>query len=447
MEAGWVVTEVGRQPWIVYHQMKVEDAATANTGVWITFIAVTLLYLALGVTAILVLRGMSHAVPAGRRVRRDRGPVRAARVERAAAGGGGPMSDLVAVVLLLALTAYAVFGRRRLRRRVLGPDRRRPRARRPTSRPDRALDRAGLGGQPRLADLRVRGHLDGVLGGLRLDHADPLRPAHARRARHRAARGQLRLPQVRGHPAQPAAVRRRLRRVVRPGARSSWVPSPAGSPRAGCPPAARQATRSTAGSTRPRSSRVSSPWWRSPTWRPSTWSGRPAATSDAELTEYFRRRAVVSAVVVAVVAAIGMVVLHADAPYVFDGMTGTGAARSSSSASSAASAPWCCWPATLPRGARVLAVLAVAGIVVAWGVAQWPYLLPESLTVSDAAAPTGTLQALVVTVVLAVAHRRPGVRAALRPRPAAACSRRRACPTPPTGRRCTTEPSQFIPVG
>ena len=40
MEAGWVVTEVGRQPWIVYNYMKVEDAATANTGVWITFIAV-----------------------------------------------------------------------------------------------------------------------------------------------------------------------------------------------------------------------------------------------------------------------------------------------------------------------------------------------------------------------------------------------------------------------
>jgi cytochrome d ubiquinol oxidase subunit I len=59
MEAGWVVTEVGRQPWIVYNHMKVEDAATANTGVWITFIVVTLLYLALGVTAILVLRGMA----------------------------------------------------------------------------------------------------------------------------------------------------------------------------------------------------------------------------------------------------------------------------------------------------------------------------------------------------------------------------------------------------
>jgi cytochrome d ubiquinol oxidase subunit I len=60
MEAGWVVTEVGRQPWIVYNRMRVEDAATANTGVWITFIAVILMYAALGVTTIVVLRSMSR---------------------------------------------------------------------------------------------------------------------------------------------------------------------------------------------------------------------------------------------------------------------------------------------------------------------------------------------------------------------------------------------------
>ena len=40
LEAGWTVSEVGRQPWIVYEKMKVEDAATANTGIWITFIRV-----------------------------------------------------------------------------------------------------------------------------------------------------------------------------------------------------------------------------------------------------------------------------------------------------------------------------------------------------------------------------------------------------------------------
>jgi cytochrome d ubiquinol oxidase subunit I len=60
MEAGWVVTEVGRQPWIVYNHMKVEDAATGNTGVWITFLAVVALYAVLGVTTVLVLRSMSR---------------------------------------------------------------------------------------------------------------------------------------------------------------------------------------------------------------------------------------------------------------------------------------------------------------------------------------------------------------------------------------------------
>jgi cytochrome d ubiquinol oxidase subunit I len=60
MEAGWTVSEVGRQPWIVANLMKVEAAATGNTGVWVTFIVVFLLYLGLGTTTVLVLRGMSR---------------------------------------------------------------------------------------------------------------------------------------------------------------------------------------------------------------------------------------------------------------------------------------------------------------------------------------------------------------------------------------------------
>lgn len=60
MEAGWIVTEVGRQPWIVYEVMRVEDAATGNEGVWVTFLVVAGLYLALGVTTVLVLRAMSR---------------------------------------------------------------------------------------------------------------------------------------------------------------------------------------------------------------------------------------------------------------------------------------------------------------------------------------------------------------------------------------------------
>ncbi len=60
MEAGWVVTEVGRQPWIVVGYMKVAQAATGNTGVWITFLAVAALYIGVAVTLVLVLRTMSR---------------------------------------------------------------------------------------------------------------------------------------------------------------------------------------------------------------------------------------------------------------------------------------------------------------------------------------------------------------------------------------------------
>ena len=68
LEAGWTVSEVGRQPWIVYQKMKVDEAATANTGVWVTFVLVLCLYAGLGVTAILVLRGMSRRFRAGQEV-------------------------------------------------------------------------------------------------------------------------------------------------------------------------------------------------------------------------------------------------------------------------------------------------------------------------------------------------------------------------------------------
>ena len=54
-----------------------------------------------------------------------------------------------------------------------------------------------------------------------------------------------------------------------------------------------------------------------------------------------------------------------------------------------------------PPGARVLSAGAVATVIWAWGVAQWEYILPTSLKVSDAAAPSGTLTA--VLVVFAVA--------------------------------------------
>ena len=54
------------------------------------------------------------------------------------------------------------------------------------------------------------------------------------------------------------------------------------------------------------------------------------------------------------------------------------------------------------RGARLLAIGAVATVVGAWGVAQWPYILPTSLKVSEAAAPDATLTTILIVFALAV---------------------------------------------
>jgi cytochrome bd ubiquinol oxidase subunit I len=60
LECGWIVTEVGRQPWIVYNVMRTSDAVTHADGVWITFVAVLVLYVALGAALIITLRAMSR---------------------------------------------------------------------------------------------------------------------------------------------------------------------------------------------------------------------------------------------------------------------------------------------------------------------------------------------------------------------------------------------------
>ena len=48
IEAGWIVTEVGRQPWIVYNHLRTSDAVTNADGVWVSFAVVVVLYLVLG---------------------------------------------------------------------------------------------------------------------------------------------------------------------------------------------------------------------------------------------------------------------------------------------------------------------------------------------------------------------------------------------------------------
>jgi cytochrome bd ubiquinol oxidase subunit I len=60
--AGWVTTEVGRQPWIVYRVMRTSDAVTSAGGVPVGYATLALVYVALAGAVFWVLRRMS-AIP------------------------------------------------------------------------------------------------------------------------------------------------------------------------------------------------------------------------------------------------------------------------------------------------------------------------------------------------------------------------------------------------
>jgi len=48
-EAGWMVTELGRQPWVIYGVLRTRDAVTPMPGLVVPLVVFTLLYCFLGV--------------------------------------------------------------------------------------------------------------------------------------------------------------------------------------------------------------------------------------------------------------------------------------------------------------------------------------------------------------------------------------------------------------
>jgi cytochrome d ubiquinol oxidase subunit I len=60
MEAGWVVTEVGRQPWIVHGLLLTRDAVTVSGNVWLLFAATVVIYAGVGTATVMVLRSMQR---------------------------------------------------------------------------------------------------------------------------------------------------------------------------------------------------------------------------------------------------------------------------------------------------------------------------------------------------------------------------------------------------
>lgn len=63
LEAGWVVTEVGRQPWIIYKIMRTSEAVTPMPGIAYTFYLFTLIFISLSLIVVFLLYRQIKMVP------------------------------------------------------------------------------------------------------------------------------------------------------------------------------------------------------------------------------------------------------------------------------------------------------------------------------------------------------------------------------------------------
>jgi cytochrome d ubiquinol oxidase subunit II len=143
--------------------------------------------------------------------------------------------------------------------------------------------------------------------------------------------------------------------------------------------------------------------------------GDARRAGEADLERYFVRRALAAAAVAGVAAALGLVELHAEARYVFDRLIDQGLPLVIASTLCGLGLLAVLLRGSTGRNAtsdvgdgpiggrflRPLAAGAVVSVIWGWGVAQFPYLLPTSLRIDQAAAPDPTLT--IVFIVFAVA--------------------------------------------
>lgn len=119
----------------------------------------------------------------------------------------------------------------------------------------------------------------------------------------------------------------------------------------------------------------------------------------ADLADQFRARALVAAAVTGAVGLGGLLVLRADAPLLFDGLTGKALPVLVVSVLAGVAA-------IVLLGvrryvfARLLSALAVAAVLVGWAAAQYPYVLLPTLTIDQAARGRPTLVAMLVALVV-----------------------------------------------
>ncbi len=138
---------------------------------------------------------------------------------------------------------------------------------------------------------------------------------------------------------------------------------------------------------------------------------------DAEMEGYFARRALGAGLVAGALAVVGLILLHSEAHYAYDRLVAEGlplVILSGLCGLAALALLATNWPSLrLPsdedgkrklgrrRGLRPLAIGAVVAVIWGWGVAQFPYLLPTSLKISQSAAPGPTLDSVLIVFCIA----------------------------------------------
>ncbi|WP_285487653.1 cytochrome d ubiquinol oxidase subunit II [Amycolatopsis taiwanensis] len=130
---------------------------------------------------------------------------------------------------------------------------------------------------------------------------------------------------------------------------------------------------------------------------------------ETDLVSYFSRRALAAGLATGVVAAINMYLMSTGAPYVFGRLVGPALPMV---ALSVAAGIATLGLLVLRRDTllgirrynllRITGALAVVSVIVAWGWAQYPWLLPGTLTLVDGSASSSALWALLAVALLAV---------------------------------------------
>ncbi|MEN3298414.1 cytochrome d ubiquinol oxidase subunit II [Pseudonocardia sp.] len=126
-----------------------------------------------------------------------------------------------------------------------------------------------------------------------------------------------------------------------------------------------------------------------------------ARREQPEMVRYFSYRAIAAGVLSGVLAAVNLLLMRTSSPYIFDRLVGPALPLVVVSVVAGIAALVLVVLRRI-QSMRIAAGLAVAAVVAGWGWAQYPWLLPGSLTLQAGSAPSATLWAELAVAGLAV---------------------------------------------